>query len=84
MDWPQNFFFAVDNFGREWFLGVIFSKRNVILMMPVHGNEDLVKMGRFFERINGTKDLVRIGNSKGASLTEVVLGVNNDKRLGHD
>ncbi len=53
-------------------------------MMPVHGDEDLIKMGRFFERINGAKDLVGIGNSKGASLTEIVLGVNNDKRLGHD
>ncbi len=63
---------------------MIFSKRNVIFMMPVHGDEDFIKMGRFFERINGAKDLVGIGNSKRASLTEVVLGINNDKRLGHD
>ncbi len=84
MDWPQDFFFAFDDFGRKRLLAMIFRERNVIFVVPVHRDEDVIEMWRSFEGVYGVEDFIGIGNSKRASLTEVVLGVDNDKGFGHD
>ncbi len=78
MNWPENFFFSVDDFGRKWSEAVIFGERDVILSMPIHGNEDLIEEWGGLDSVDGIENLTGIRHSKGASFTEVVLRINDD------
>ena len=83
MNWPEDFLFTIDYFGRKWFQTVILSERDVFLVMPIHGYKYMVKEWRCLDLVNGLKNLIGVGYSKRSSLTEIVLRINNYQGFSH-
>lgn len=62
---------------------MIFCERDVFFIVPVHCDDDMIKLLRVFDLVDGLENLIRIGDGKRSSFTEVVLRVNNYQCFSH-